>query len=204
MIYDFPFAIFSSFKSISSSKFFGILSEEAGVDLKEVIEGFVAQKANAVVNVQRFENNLLRVIKKPLALPINVRTAETTTAIKWLPNTIDSAFTVPSLDAAEWFLVNLEQFAFYRVNYDENNWRALIKVLRENPQSFSEATRAQLIDDSLCLARDGFVSYDVAFEMLMYLEVEEAFLPWSSAMENLLQLNDLLTSTDAHREFQVS
>lgn len=205
MIYDFPLVIFSSFKSITPSKFYEVLATEVGVDLKEVIEGFVAQKANAVVNVRQFENNLLRIVKKPLALPINVRTSTMeTSAVEWLPNTIDTAITVPSLDTAEWVLVNIDQFAFYRVNYEEHNWRALIKVLRENPETFSEKTRAQLIDDSLSLAKDGFISYAITFDMLMELEVETSFLPWSAAMRNLLQLNDLLTSTDIHHDFQVS
>lgn len=203
---NFPNFIFSSYKSIKSSKFYETLSEEAGIDLRGVIEGFMAQKTNAVVHIKRIENNLLRVVKKPLALPINVRTSSAVamSAISWLPNTIETAFSVPSLDTAEWYLVNIDQFAFYRVNYEENNWEALIKVLRENLTTFSEKTRAQLIDDSMCLAREGSLSYALALDMLMVLKGETCFLPWSSAMRNLLQLNDLLTSTDIHHDFQVS
>lgn len=209
MIYDFSFAIFSLYKSIKPDTFYEILQAsvaELEVDLREVIEAFVGQKANAIVNVQRFENNILRVVKKPMAIPFNFITSSmaSPSAVEWLPNGFDEVITIPSLDTAEWFLLNIDQFAFYRVNYSVDNWRALVKALRENPQTFSTKTRAQLIDDSLNLARDGFLSYAIAFDLVMDLEVETSFLPWSAAMRNLLQLNNLLTSSDIHHEFQVS
>jgi ERAP1-like C-terminal domain len=101
-------------------------------------------------------------------------------------------------------LFNVNQFAFYRVNYNVDNWRALAKALRENPRIFDVKTFAQLIDDSLNLAREGFLSYTIVFDMLMDLKLETQFLPWSAAMRNLLQLHNLLTSSDIHHDFQVS
>ena len=164
------------------------------------------QKANGIVNVRRFENNLLRVVKKPMSVPFNFQTSamESPSAVEWLPNNIDTVITIPSLETAEWILVNVDQFAFYRVNYDVDNWRSLAKFWREKPQAFNVQTRAQLIDDSLCLAKDGFLPYAVALDMIMDLKVETSFLPWSAAMKNLLQLNNLLTSTEIHHDFQVN
>lgn len=164
------------------------------------------QKGNAIVNVQRFENNILRVVKKPMAIPYNFMTSamESPSVVKWLPGGFDEVITIPSLDTAEWFLFNVDQFAFYRVHYSVSNWNALIKALLENPLNFGMKTRAQLIDDSLSLARDGFLSYAIAFDMVMVLKVENFFLPWSAATRNLLQLNNFLTFTDIHHDFQVS
>jgi hypothetical protein len=179
---------------------------ELDVDLREVIEGFVRQPGNAILNVQRLKNNILRVVKKPMAIPYNfiLSSMESPSAVNWLPNGFDEVITIPSLDTAEWFLLNIDQFAFYRVNYGVDNWRALIEALRENPETFSTQTRAQLIDDSLSLAREGFLSYAIALDMVMNMEVENSFLPWSAATRNLLQLNNLLTSSDIHHDFQVN
>lgn len=164
------------------------------------------QKGNVIVDVQRFENNILKVVKKSMTIPYNFITSsmELPSAIKWLPNGSDEIIEIPSLETDEWFLLNIDQFAFYRVNYDVNNWHALIKALRENPHIFSTKTRTQLIDDSLNLAREGFLSYAIAFDLVMDLKVETSFLPWSAAIRNLLQLNNLLTSSDIHHDFQVS
>lgn len=207
MIYE--FSIFSSYRSIKPETFYEILQTSSGeleVDLRDVIEGFMNQRGNAILSVLRLDNNILRVVKKPMAMPYNFKTSsmESPSGVKWLPNSSDEVITIPSLDTAEWFLLNIDQFAFYRVNYHVDNWRALTKAMRENPQTFSTKTRAQLIDDSLSLARDGFLSYAIALDMVMDLKVETSFLPWSAAARNLLQLNNLLTSTDIHHEFQVN
>jgi hypothetical protein len=181
------------------------LSEEAGMDLKPVIDKFMRQKTNLILHVRKFAGSYLRVTRKQLPLPINVKTSSSTkSVIQWLPDTIDSLIIVPSLDTSDWYLVNEDQFGFYRVNYEKSNWQALIKVLQENPETFSEKTRAQLIDDSMFLAKNGLLEYFVAFDMMMALKVETFFLPWSSGMKNMLELNDLLTLTDIHHEFQVS
>lgn len=164
------------------------------------------QRSSSIVTVHSYANGLLRVIKKPIAMPYNFITSSMNipSDIAWLESdSIDHVVTIPSLTTDEWFLVNVEQFAFYRVNYNADNWRAIIQALADNPQVFSSRTRAQLIDDSLSLAQDGFLSYNIAFDLIMCLEGEEAFVPWHAAMNNLLRLESLLAETDVHRDFQV-
>ena len=55
----------------------------------------------------------------------------------------------------DWVILNIQQSGYYRVNYDQKTWDAIIKQLLENHMVFSTITRAQIIDDAFNLARSG-------------------------------------------------
>ncbi|CAL4078622.1 unnamed protein product, partial [Meganyctiphanes norvegica] len=56
----------------------------------------------------------------------------------------------------KWIIVNTQQTGYYRVNYDIKNWMLLINQLtNEDHLAIHTLNRAQLIDDSLVLARGG-------------------------------------------------
>ena len=211
MIYDF-LLIFSSFESVNPDVFYNALREatqgldELEFDLRTVIEGFMMQKTNSIVNIQRYENNMLRIIKKPLLMPYNfiTSTMEIPSDVKWLSSAIDEIVIIPTLDNDDWFLFNIDQFGFYRVNYNVDNWIRITNALKNNPNVFNSKTRAQLFDDSLSLAKDGFLSYDIALDMIMNLASEESFLPWSAATKILLDLNNFLVALDIYPNFQVN
>lgn len=204
--------IFSSFKSVNSNVFFQALQQaaqglgELEYDLRTVIEGFVMQKRNSIVTVQRYENNILRVIKKPLVMPYNFITSsmESPSDFKWLSSSIDEIVIIPTLDDDDWVLFNIDQYGFYRVNYDVDNWVAITNALKDNPKVFSSKTRAQLFDDSLSLAKDGFLSYEIALDLIKNLDKETSFLPWSAGIKNLLDLNNLIAALDVRPDFQVN
>ena len=54
---------------------------------------------------------------------------------------------------SKWIKANHEMKGFYRVQYTEENWKALINQLLENHWALSEADRANLLEDSFSLAR---------------------------------------------------
>jgi len=68
------------------------------------------------------------------------------------------------------------------VNYDDENWRFLIKTLRETPTEINVLNRAQLIDDSFNLARAEKLHYSVPLRLSSYLKIEDDVLPWYSAI----------------------
>lgn len=181
---------------------------EDEIDLRAVIEGFVGQDINTIVTVNRLDGNILRVIKKPgMTISFNFITSsmKPPSAFKWL-NETESSFeyvSIPSLDDEDWIIVNVDQLGFYRVHYDESNWKALINAIRNDSQIFSSRTKAQLIDDAMSLAMDGFLSTNIALDLLMELRDETDFLPWNVAMKNLLHLSNLLSSSEVHDDFQV-
>ena len=81
----------------------------------------------------------------------------------------------------DWVIVNIRETGYYRVNYDSDNWDLLTQQLNgDNFEVIHVINRAQLIDDSLNLARAEIISYDVAFGILEYLRQEIDFAPWSA------------------------
>uniref|UniRef100_A0A182TCQ8 Aminopeptidase n=1 Tax=Anopheles maculatus TaxID=74869 RepID=A0A182TCQ8_9DIPT len=121
----------------------------------------------------------------------------------WLTPT-DPTTTISIETGIEWLVVNKHQTGYYRVNYDEESWHKLIAVL--NSDRFDELlpviNRAQLVDDVANLARAGEVGYDVALSLMQYLERETEYLPWSTAYNALLHLDQLFASNKEYKLFE--
>lgn len=106
----------------------------------------------------------------------------------------DSGIKVQASRTTKWVKGNYGMYGYYRVNYDERNWRALIKQLMDNHTVFSATDRAGLIDDVCYLGRAGKVPQTLALDMTMYLRKEEDYLPWSAALDCLNYIGKRLQS----------
>lgn len=95
-----------------------------------------------------------------------------------------------------WFKLNVNQSSLVRINYDDRNWEALIELLMKPHYSnhlLNPLDRANLIDDALTLMRCGKLSVGIAMNLTLYLEVgERDFMPWTSALKHLDQMQTLL------------
>jgi aminopeptidase N len=79
-----------------------------------------------------------------------------------------------------WYIFNIQQLGYYRVNYDMMNWRALAKAL--NSEDFGKIhvlNRAQILDDALNFALGGYLNYDIVIEIMKYLVNETEYAPWA-------------------------
>ena len=121
------------------------------------------------------------------------------TPIKHISTVPESGF-----DASRhWYIFNILQTGYYRVNYEKSNWHNLADIL--NTRNFFDieiTNRAQLIDDSMTLARAGQLDYPSALGILTYLIHEVEYMPWESANTHLLFLNKYLAGTDRYSSFQ--
>lgn len=109
--------------------------------------------------------------------------------ITWM-NRADVHFEVQ--EGVEWIKCNVRQTGFYRVTYDDNMWNKLITALKTDHLIFSAADRASLLDDAFTLARHNMLDPIIPLTMINYLEKEQEYVPWVTAVENLAQLNILL------------
>lgn len=115
---------------------------------------------------------------------------------------IISTSSIPQFDGSQWFIFNIQQIGYYRVNYDKSNWKNIIKILNsEDYTKIHVLNRAQIIDDALTFAFDGVISYDIAFGILGYLIRETDYIPWYAAMNKLDKLDHILKATDYHGDF---
>lgn len=104
-----------------------------------------------------------------------------------------------------WLLVNIQQTGFYRVNYDDKNWHNIISYLSSEDAYIliTELNRAQIIDDSLNLARAGLLKYDIALNLTKYLEHETDYIPWKTAIHCLNYIEALIAREAEYGIFQV-
>ena len=104
---------------------------------------------------------------------------------------------VLTMDASTvWFKLNVNQSGFYRVNYDDTNWRRLIELLHSrdfNRHILSPSDRSNLLDDGLSFMKVSLLSADLAMNMTSYLETgERDYVPWETALKHFASLDAVM------------
>ncbi|XP_072749195.1 aminopeptidase N isoform X2 [Anoplolepis gracilipes] len=113
----------------------------------------------------------------------------------WLEPQVKSVI-IGSFESNSWVIFNVQQIGYYRVNYDENNWKMLVDYMRlKNFKRIHAINRAALLDDAFNLARAGYVNYSIPFDIAMYLIHETEYEPWVAAINNFNFLNHILSSS---------
>lgn len=95
---------------------------------------------------------------------------------------------------------------FYRVNYDERNWRMLINYLNtsdSNFQNIHRVNRAQLIDDALAFAQEEIINLDVLLNLTDYLANEDDYVAWYPAYRAFDWLRSKLRNSKYWEAFKV-
>ena len=59
------------------------------------------------------------------------------------------------VDSSEWVIVNIQGGGFFRVNYALEDWELLFDQLESDHEKINTITRAQILDDSMNIARAG-------------------------------------------------
>ncbi|KAF5299274.1 hypothetical protein FQA39_LY02447 [Lamprigera yunnana] len=85
-------------------------------------------------------------------------------------------------------LIYVTQTSYYRVNYDDNNWKMITEALYTNHIDIDVLNRAQLIDDSINLGNTGRLDLKIVKNLTDYLSREDDPLPWQSFNNNAKQL----------------
>ncbi|BFF90743.1 glutamyl aminopeptidase [Drosophila madeirensis] len=98
----------------------------------------------------------------------------------------------------QWIKLNVHQLGYYRVNYEESLWTALIQQLIADPSRLDVADRAHLLNDAFALADASQLSYKVPLEMTAYLGQERDFVPWYVAAEKLKALQRSLMFNEGY------
>ncbi|CAH2105873.1 unnamed protein product [Euphydryas editha] len=109
-----------------------------------------------------------------------------------------------SISENDWFIANIQQTGFFRINYDQRNWQLLIKVLN-NPSRFEEIhpiNRAQIIDDAMNLALSGRLDYKTALDISSYLFHERSYVPWKAGLVALGYIDTMLSKGAYYLEYK--
>lgn len=115
----------------------------------------------------------------------------------------DEEVTYEVRGVSKWVLVNNQRTGYYRVMYDEWNYKLLrFELVRGDLYKIPTVSRGQLLDDVLFLARKKKVRYDLALDMLEYLRKETEITPWLLATRELNILDNNLRFTPAYELFK--
>lgn len=97
-----------------------------------------------------------------------------------------------------YYLANTDQFGFYRVDYDIDNWKNIGKELRSNHASIPFIHRAQIINDLFNLARVGYHKYDFILETIDYIKKEDHYVPWEAFLNGITFIQNRM-SDDSYK-----
>ena len=97
---------------------------------------------------------------------------------------------------------NVECTGFYIVNYPPEDWQTLDKELKTNSSLFTPSDRANLIADSFYLSRAELLNYTTAFNLTLYFQNEQQFVPWSIANQVLGLIKKITLTTEYKDDFK--
>ncbi|KAG8040094.1 hypothetical protein G9C98_001210 [Cotesia typhae] len=155
-----------------------------GYPVVNVVRDYKNKKAN--ITQSRFLAGQNKTSSSKYWIPVNCATQEQpdfnniASTITWF-DPKNNFISVPAPAESQWLICNKQQFGYYRVNYDEQNWKLITQFLKNNHTGIHLLNRAQLIDDVFNLARLNYTKYKIAFNLIGYLKKEADFVPWSSA-----------------------
>ncbi|VDI83753.1 Hypothetical predicted protein [Mytilus galloprovincialis] len=100
-----------------------------------------------------------------------------------------------------WYIGNIRQYGFYRVNYPEDNWIKLIDQLKMDHTIIHPVNRAQIINDAWNFAKSGDLSLNIALKTVEYLSMEDSYFPFYAANVELKYVRDMLERTELYGNF---
>lgn len=129
---------------------------------------------------------------------------ESTKPSYWLKPTENLQIENLNTPSNQWVLFNIKQTGFFRVNYDLENWEMLTKQLMDPKQylQIGELNRAQIVADSLHLARAGLLNYSVALNITKYLSKEISYIPWAAAFSDLSYIDIMINKMPVYDKFK--
>ncbi|KAK2581483.1 hypothetical protein KPH14_005149 [Odynerus spinipes] len=108
-----------------------------------------------------------------------------TLTIHWLKPRNES-LTIDDVEESDWFIINLQQTGYYRVNYDTDNWMKIAKYLDSDDYTkIHPLNRAQIIDDACYMIQTERLDPIVFLEVVKYLRHETDYIPWYAAFRAL-------------------
>jgi aminopeptidase N len=102
-----------------------------------------------------------------------------------------------SVDYEDWIKFNPDSIGYYITNYELRDWQMLTNLLQTDFTAISSADRANLIFDASVLARNNFITYDVFFDLILYMANEDSAEPWFAAASSLQNINENLVASNS-------
>ncbi|XP_070155169.1 aminopeptidase N-like [Polyergus mexicanus] len=97
----------------------------------------------------------------------------------------------------DWFIINLQQVGYYRVNYDTENWKRIAKYLNSKEYiKIHVLNRAQIIDDAYHFLTTRQINSSVFWDITNYLSRETDFIAWYPMIKAFEHMSSVLPLSD--------
>lgn len=127
-----------------------------------------------------------------------------TAASAWLPNVRSETITPANVRSTDWVVFNKQSTGYYRVKYDEQNYKLISEELvKGNHSRIHLSSRAQLIDDAFEFAKTSRLNYTIVFDIIKYLEHEVEYVPWASSNNGINYVDRLYGGSAKYNDFAV-
>ncbi|XP_053148444.1 endoplasmic reticulum aminopeptidase 1 isoform X2 [Hemicordylus capensis] len=127
-------------------------------------------------------------------IPLTYITSESDIVQRFLLRTKTDDLILPK--EVKWIKFNVGMNGYYIVHYGEDNWEALIHLLKENHTAISSNDRASLINGVFQLVSAGKLSITKALDLTLYLNHESEIAPVFQGLNELIPLYKLLEKRD--------
>ncbi|XP_033739357.1 aminopeptidase Ey-like [Pecten maximus] len=128
---------------------------------------------------------------------------KTANDVVWMaPNTQVYATDASISKTGGWVIGNIQHYGYFRVNYEPENWNALITQLKTDFTKIHVVNRGTLITDVWALFKAGQADLVTAWDMLTYLRHETEYIPWAYAANELEYPTNMLVSRPAYGNFE--
>ncbi|XP_063706147.1 membrane alanyl aminopeptidase-like [Culicoides brevitarsis] len=211
------------YQAVKPYKLFTILDEvNPEAKIMEIFEPWTSQAGFPYLTVTSNDNNTLKISKNRFlfdekepedvskwSIPITFANreehfTETATQVVY-PNTQTKDFSIklPENGTLGFYLLNVQQVGFYRVNYDEENWKSIRGFLKSGDfEKIHVLNRAQIVDDLFNFARNGILSYDFVMSIVDYVREEKNYIPWVSMFNGLSYLSRRIGLNSDYERFR--
>ncbi|XP_033739761.1 aminopeptidase Ey-like [Pecten maximus] len=128
---------------------------------------------------------------------------QTANDVVWMaPNTQVYATDASISKTSGWVIGNIQHYGYFRVNYEPENWNALITQLKTDYTKIQLVNRGTLITDVWALFKAGQADLVTAWDMLTYLRHETEYIPWAYAANEIEYPTNMLVSRPAYGNFE--
>ncbi|XP_070178504.1 uncharacterized protein [Littorina saxatilis] len=207
------------------------MNHSLGLNLTELLDPWVTQKNYPVVMVHWTDAGQVTLTQERFLssdpstedsapygykwdIPITMATIEhqnfnpTASDISWFNKSQDThtitntTIRIPAPNGTNWVLVNVQQYGYYRVNYDQRTWTALIDQLNTDHNVIDPINRAQIINDAWSLAKAGKLNMSIALKTFNLLQSDSDYVPWQAMARELSYLDLMLSRTAIYGMFE--
>ncbi|KAM8705012.1 hypothetical protein ACLKA7_009467 [Drosophila subpalustris] len=184
---------------------FSSWSHQAGYPLLTVERNY--ETGTFTIKQQRYDNDKSAVNDKTWFVPINYAVSSNfdyrnTTATHYLLNAAQTVVDNVKISKDDWLLLNKQSTGYYRILYDEENYRLLANGLSGETHKFHPRNRAQLMADAYRFVDSGRLGVDSLLHLMAYLKNEDQYAPWSYANSIFSIYDRYLRGDEQYYQFQ--